>query len=714
MEKAPQAALQCPRCEAANLPDRKFCSKCGTPLWEACFQCGEISAVGENFCGACGANLGDAVAEQLERVQDAFRAVTELREACRFNEAIALLTPVTKNTHPRLLVYASRASNLVGQLTSERERRRVASEETLQSARQCCAQSQYDEAARLLETVPEAYRTGSVRELIDELSARQQEIRTLRQSLGEGIRAKRVLEILPTVERLLVLQPGDAEAATLADRIRKHLFAAAEKALAEYRYDDALAMLEQLGGQIGGPRAKELFQNAAELAWLRGDLQQSPIIDPTLLAVAERLRRLTPADAPTAKLIQQLRAQAAKSQGQRGPILWAKPPQETPLGVPVDWFNDLPRFQRAATFDAIDYDKSSGRFIVACGLALAGLRRAALNVNLLKSSQLGTLQRFKNLLRGAGKVAWGLDLSTSGLKAVKLSWDSAKQQAVLEAGVLIEHAKSLNNAANEAESLGLVGDTLKAFVERCQPGGESLCVGLPGRLALSRQVEMPPADRAKLPKMIEFEAQQQFPFPLEQLSWDHEVLRDADPSQARGQWRSALLIAAQNAIVHRFLEPFRRLKLHVDTLQTDFVALHNAVAHQFLPGPTDVVSPLANGAVAAVDIGCDVTNIVISGRQTLWFHSCGIAGFSWSRSLVKEFNLSLAQAEQLKRAPELAKSLSEMYMALAPQFEELSREVQQSLAAYARTSPDCPVQRVVGLGGGFLLHGLFRYFRTGR
>ena len=72
IEDAREAGLLCPQCEASNVPQHRFCAKCGAALWEACFRCGEVCPAGETYCGACGVNLADAAAEQLERVQDDF------------------------------------------------------------------------------------------------------------------------------------------------------------------------------------------------------------------------------------------------------------------------------------------------------------------------------------------------------------------------------------------------------------------------------------------------------------------------------------------------------------------------------------------------------------------------------------------------------------------------------------------------------------------
>jgi len=96
------------------------------------------------------------------------------------------------------------------------------------------------------------------------------------------------------------------------------------------------------------------------------------------------------------------------------------------------------------------------------------------------------------------------------------------------------------------------------------------------------------------------------------------------------------------------------------------------------------------------------------------FWSSRADGTGFTRALVKEFNLSLAQAEQRKRAPESAECLSDVYETLSPLFDDLVGEVQQSLIAYARTQPGHPVRHVLGFGGGAMRHSLFRHLRCGR
>jgi type IV pilus assembly protein PilM len=723
IEDAWKSALQCPLCAVANPPQRKFCAKCGASLWETCFQCGGKSAAGETYCGGCGTNLVEVVAERLGRLEADFRIAAELRSEWRFNEAIALLLPITKNEHPRLAEHASRAEALIRELTIEYRQQHLAAEENCRRATLCFEAFDFDGAAEILEAIRPTLRTDAIVELSGRVATKQQEIASLAEELHEAVREQRLLDLPPQIQRLLAVKPDHAYARRLAGQVQKHLVVAAKKRLAEYDYDQALRLLEQIAPNGRDPQTQELYQRAAELAWLTWDLRNAPVIDRTLVATAERLQRLAPSDARVMKLCAQLqhRAGPAESPPRRAPLPWARPPQQTALGVPVDCPSGFQRLICAESMDPSELRQCPGRFAVACGLALAGIRQAAIEINLLRAEQRGLMSQVTRLIQPrTARKAWGIDIGSSGLKAVKLAWDEANQQAIIEAVALIEHAKLLNYAVNDAEKDRLVSETLQAFLESQQPKTERVCVGLPGRMALSHQIDLPPTGLDKMAKVIQLEASNQFPLPLEQLAWDFQLVdgdhvgsdRETEPPDKQG--RQALVIAARTTTTQDFLDTFRQLGVRVDVLQTDALALHNFLVYEYCGATEDTKQAEACPVLAALDIGAEVTNIVVSSRHSPWLHSCGVAGHSFTRALVKEFNLTLAQAEQRKRAPESAERLSDAYEALSPLFDDLLKEVQQSLIAYAQTRPDQPIQRVLGFGGGAMLHGLFRYLRCGR
>src|SRR5713226_6990514 len=49
--------MQCPRCQAHNDNDAKFCEDCGARLDTVCPSCGQPVGTGKKFCRSCGASL---------------------------------------------------------------------------------------------------------------------------------------------------------------------------------------------------------------------------------------------------------------------------------------------------------------------------------------------------------------------------------------------------------------------------------------------------------------------------------------------------------------------------------------------------------------------------------------------------------------------------------------------------------------------------------
>jgi type IV pilus assembly protein PilM len=723
MEDVNQAALYCPECEVANLPQRKFCAKCGTSLWKTCPQCGDASAAGEAFCGTCGTNLVEAGAERVERMESVFQTAAELRAERRLYDAIALLLPIKKIQQPHMAGYVSRASELVREMSAECSQQRVLADEECRRASQLFDAFDFDGAAKILEMIPATFRNDAILKLGAQVEAKRQQIVAIAKELHAAVREKRILDLPAQIERLLTLKPDHVYGKRLADQVQSHLVHTAKKQLADRNYEQALRLLEQIPSGRRDSQTGELYHQVAELAWLSWDLRNAPLIDRTLVAVAERLRKLAPDDARVTKPCAELqrRARLAERQPSGEPLPWARPPEQTVLDAPVDSPSGFRRLRCAAEMDQSDLRQGFGRFAVACGLALAGIHQASIEINLLQAQNRGLLSKVTRLIQPRNtKKAWGLDIGTSGLKAVKLAWDDVNQQAIVENVTLIEHAKLLIYAANDAERKKLITETLQAFLGRQQLRSERVCVGLPGRMALSYQTGSLPGDSASAAKAIEFEAGTRFPFPLTELDWDFHFF-DSDrsgsddgtkSSEKRG--RNAVLLAARQATTDDFLDPLFELGVRVDVLQTDSLALHNFVLYEHFSNAEHERTAESYPVVAAMDIGAEMTNIVVSSPYSLWFHSCGVAGHSFTRALVKEFCMSLAQAEQTKRAPETAKRFSGVCETLLPVFEDLSEEMQRSLVAFAETQPDHHVQQVLTVGGGAMLHGLLRYLRCGR
>ncbi|MEN6407268.1 MAG: pilus assembly protein PilM [Thermoguttaceae bacterium] len=720
IEEAPATGLHCPRCMTANPSPRKFCAQCGASLWETCLRCGEVCTTGESFCGGCGVELDEAAAERFEAIDAELREAAGHQTAGRYQEAQAILARIAAYDHPRLQERAERARRLAQQWTVQRQQAQIDAETTLLEARQLFDQADYDAAAQRLNAVPSCLRTEAIAALAAELDLRRGQVSALEEEMQATLREKRLLDLPQQIASLLALQPNHARAKRLSQQLRNHLLTDAKKRLARHDYRGALQRMDAAAPLGETPAWESLRRRTAELGCLAWDLAHAPVVDPALWAAADRMRRLAPDDPETAKRLEQLRRRVAARDPRRlEPIRWAGPPRSTPLGLPIDWCVGWRRIQCSDTFDGTVLRNNPGRFQVACGLALAGLDKASLRINLLAAQSPGLADRVASLVRlKHPRAAWGVDLGTAALKAIRMTWDASSERPSVESAAVFEYAKPLSQAANELEEVRLVSDAIDAFLHSQTVQGDAVCVGLPGRMAMSRWMDLPPVAPRKARSLIEFETRLEVDLLLEQLLWDWGTLDG--PASQRGDPKSpakngcrALWVAVKRDAAERYQKTFRRLKLRVDVLQPDFIALHNFLTHEYLLA--DPTAPLAaSQAVAALDVGCNATNIVVSSPHSFWFHSCGVAGHSFTRAMVKEFTLSVAQAELKKRSPETAESFSALHAAMAPVLEDLSEEVRKSLAAYAAAQPDYPVWQILGLGGGFALHGLFRYLRCGQ
>jgi len=726
--------LRCRRCRSMNPATRKFCAQCGLHLWEPCIRCNTICASGEKFCGACGANIENAIASEVERIESLFASIATMQAESRFDEAIDQLATISRIEHPRLVDWAKRAGEMIRQLAAQRDRRKVTADEKLAEAQAMVARNDYLGALTLLRTVADALRTDAVRALIAECSEKIDEIESLERDLQTAVASKRFEGVLPKIERLLSLKPDHALARQLAAQIQDHLCRGAEKLAAERQFEKALQWLEQVPPALRSEKLSSLVDRVAETAYMLYDLRNAPYIDDTLLEMAARCRKRMPDDEKLAKICAQMAARAgALRQAAYAPVAWAAAPAETPFGMPVDWLWRLTSVVPAESCDTAVLGRHPGGFLSAAGMALQVLGIGPVKINLLPADYHSVFGRVKQLMRFRGRSAWGIDVSRSGIKAVKLTPAEPPHAATIEAAICVPHRKPLNQAVNDAEEERLIDESLKQLFSSAAIGSDRVGVAFSSRWLLLRQFKLPPIDVHKLPALVEFESRVQVPIALEELVWGFQTIDEfaAAPDDAKASEKAAIprreyevvVAAVKRALLARLLARFQSMHVYVDAAQADALALYNAVfVDRFERGGEAASAGKSNGELRGsqngnlliVDIGADSSNAIACGPKLLWTRSLGVGGQSYTRALVQQFNLTFQQAEELKQQPFKAPLLYPVFKAMAPVHGDLTAELGQCIDMLVKSFPGCVFSRMLVTGGGARLHGLLRMLRTGR
>ena len=296
----------------------------------------------------------------------------------------------------------------------------------------------------------------------------------------------------------------------------------------------------------------------------------------------------------------------------------------------------------------------------------------------------------------AAKSVWGVDIGQTSLKAIRLGRDDAGSMQILGFDV-IEHPSVLSQPELDQASVEqMVDDALAKFVAKNDVLSSEIVVGLPGKDTLAKFTRLPPVEPAQIPKIVEFEAGQQIPFPLDEVVWDYQTFSSPGSPDI-----DAGIFAVKREVVAARIAHFRKLNLAPSIVQANSLALLNFAAYD---------GHLASeGATVLIDIATEMTDLVIVHGEKVFQRQLTIGGNSFTQALVSSFKLSFSKAEALKRTAEQSKYAKQVYQAMKPVFSDLVTEINRSVGYFSTQNRDSRVTRFVLVGSSFRFPGLTKF-----
>lgn len=713
-------AVQCRKCHKANPASRRFCGGCGQPLWEKCPQCSAECAADEQFCGACGTDIRGELDGQAKLYESDLAAARKAAEEFRFDAAISRFRRLAAIEDLRFAHLAQEA--LAGIAAAERSRDELVAHmaRQLKMAQDHVAARAYEAAIVALQEVKPAVRSPEVNELLEQAQSARHELLQLSGEIRQEMEAKRYTGLLLKIERLLTLKPGHAQAQSIAGQLRDHFLKLAKARLTTFQYTEAAEILEQIPPFVRTEAVETLTDTALELTALQTGVQEAASAEPTLLALAEKLCRFAPQNEELAKLKQRVANRLTKSPAtprQAWPD-WQPSPIKTPLGPPVEALAYFTRIEARDESITAKLKEHPGEFFVALGLALQGIEQAEVPLNLMAVEKGSVLARIKSVFSDRSPTeAWGIDLGDAALKAIKLARHPKSGEIHIAACEHVVHDAPIAGVDADLVRNSLQEKTLAEFVSRVklnEADPKSVCqiiASLPAQRVLGRFCELPPLPAKKVSQTVQFEARHQFPIPLEELNWAYYVLGEADGKSADESPRRVLVMAARSTHVNERVQLFKRAGIELSALQSECVALHNAVRYEF-GGDDDQAD--GSQAIAIFDVGVSSTSAIISAPRSLWFRTFGQAGQNVTTQLTKLQQLTQDQAEAVKRNPAKAKRYYQFCAVTEPVLQQLAGEFERSLHSYRKQYAQKAIGRIYGVGGGFRTPGLMKRLRFGK
>lgn len=710
----------CGYCQAANAADRRFCGECGKPLWEECPACRVECRSGEAFCGGCGIHLRGFLKQQIDVAEAALAKASTHESQGDLGEAMRTLRSVRLAEHGELTAQSERIAAELSRLKQHVEQQTQDVDAGLARIREAIAACAYGDALRLFQKLPKEFRTEECDRLLAEATAKQRETIALKAAIREAVEKKQLLGIAPKIQRLLSLQPEADGIRRLAGQVRDRLLIAAKKKLNEFEYKQARELAARVPACAIDDNTRQLTEVIAEFNWLADDLRLAPVVDQPLLEIAKRFAKKAPGDQKNVERCSELFRIAAdrpRANSKRFPaIAWAPPPSRAHVGCAIDWLGGSERLKLSGDAVEASWAADPGRYFVATGLALQGVEMATANTNLHRGEKQGllgqlTIGRRKETM----KRAWGIDIGESSLKAVRLTINPGDAEPAVDCCELFPHRMSLSHPEAAASRHKLIVESLRAFLAKYPiEKPDRICVSFPGHKTLGRSLQLPAVAPKKLTEMIQFEAKQRIPIPLDELAWSYQSFTSAasdEVSVDRATLSNTLLIAAKQREVQELALTFSEAEIPLHIVQSDAVALFNFAVFEGLEA-LENGQATAPQPIALLDVGTIAANIVIVAAGRPWFRNFRRGGDDFSNAAAQRLHLTKDQAEKVKIEPTRARRLSELYDKFDPMFARLTEEVQRSLESFHKETGQ-QVSRIFGVGGGFRLHALLKYLRTG-
>lgn len=298
----------------------------------------------------------------------------------------------------------------------------------------------------------------------------------------------------------------------------------------------------------------------------------------------------------------------------------------------------------------------------------------------------------------AGRVV-GLDIGTSGVRAAELTL--GKGGATLERfGQVALPAGAVRDG--EVVDTAAVAAAIRQLWTQAKFTTKKVVVGVANQKVVVRQVDLPwlPADEMK--KALAFEVQDHIPMPVDQAILDYHPLEEFT-NDAGGRMMRVLLVAAARDMVGSALEALTSAGLQPQMVDlTSFAVLRALVT----PGQGD-----PNQAEALVDIGANVTNIVVhQAGMPRFVRILLMGGNDITDAVAERLGVPQDQAEAVKQQTGLSLVGSAdghpAQRAIEASGSAFVDEVRGSLDYFMAQAGVPRIGRVVLSGGGSRLVGL--------
>jgi len=251
-----------------------------------------------------------------------------------------------------------------------------------------------------------------------------------------------------------------------------------------------------------------------------------------------------------------------------------------------------------------------------------------------------------------------VDFGAGSLKLAEFEVNEAGGLRLKQYGIKSLGAEGAQETTREAAILKALQETLAE--KGIKARNVNVCA--PGFHVFSKFVKLPPVDASKVTQIIQYEAQQNVPFPLEDVVWDYQILG----STAGGELE-VLLVAIKADIVEGLFRVTETTGLRLQLTDVSPAALCNSFRYNY--GELEDCTML-------LDIGAKTSNLLFFEKGKVFSRSINLGANSITQDFANESKLKYDVAEKLK--------IEEGFVSLGGAYEEPENPHQAAISKIAR------------------------------
>lgn len=273
------------------------------------------------------------------------------------------------------------------------------------------------------------------------------------------------------------------------------------------------------------------------------------------------------------------------------------------------------------------------------------------------------------LLTAKSRPLLGLDITTSSVKLIELSM-SGGQYRVESYAAEATPPNSINEKA--IVDANAVGEAIKRAVKRSGARAKEAAVAISGDAAITKVIQMPRTlSENELEGQVELQADQYIPFPMEEVSFDFEVI---GPSEKDPDMLDVLLVATRSENVEQRVAACEAAGLTARIVDVEAFALENAcrlLTHQMPDGGLGRV-------IAVVDFGASSTTFsVLRDLKVIYTRDFAFGGQQLTEEIMRTYGLSMEEAGRAKKEGGLPQNYETEV--LGPFIDDMCQQVSRSL-----------------------------------